>query len=327
MSKRWLDYVDQREDAEIAALVDLYPETAQKLAEARGLQVPIYSSLSEALRNTEANLVFDITIPASHKEIVTTALQAGLPVFGEKPMAESMEDAREVARIAEATGQRYSVMQNRRYNRQIRSLQHAIKHDRIGRVGSLHANFFIGAHFGGFREAMASPLLVDMAIHTFDAARMISGANAVTVYCHEFNPPGSWYQGNAAAICIYEMSDGSVFTYQGSWAAEGFRTSWEADWRIVGEKGTIVWDGEHMPRCEALVSGAQEGFLREYAVNELPDVYTGREGHWGCLDEMFTALEQAQPAETDCTDNLHSMAMVFGALESARTGQKILLET
>lgn len=325
MSKLWLDYVEQREDAEIAALVDLYPETARKLAEARGLKVPIFSSLADALRETDTNLVFDITIPASHKEIVTTALQAGRPVFGEKPMAESMEDAREVVRISEASRQRYSVMQNRRYNRKIRSLQHAIQQGRIGRVGSLHADFFIGAHFGGFREAMASPLLVDMAIHTFDAARLISGANAVSVYCHEFNPPGSWYQGKAAAICIFEMSDGSVFTYQGSWAAEGFRTSWEADWRIVGEKGTLLWDGDQMPHCEALAPASKEAFLRDYEISELADEYTGQEGHWGCLDEMFAALEQGRPAETDSTDNLHSMAMVFGALESARTGQKIKL--
>lgn len=89
---------------------------------------------------------------------------------------------------------------------------------------------------------MDHPLIVDMAIHTFDQARFISGTDPISVYCHEYNPPGSWYKGNAAAICIFEMSDGSVFTYRGSWAAEGQNTSWESAWRVTGSEGTALWD-------------------------------------------------------------------------------------
>ena len=61
------------------------------------------------------------------------------------------------------------------------------------------ADFFIGAHFGGFRDEMAHVLLLDMAIHTFDQARKILGADPVSVYCHEFNPAGSWYAGASSA--------------------------------------------------------------------------------------------------------------------------------
>jgi predicted dehydrogenase len=53
--------------------------------------------------------------------------------------------------------------------------------------------------------------------------------------------------------------------------------------------------------------------------------WQGREGHEGCLDEMFNALIQGRKAETDCRDNINSMAMVFGALESAKTGRKVIL--
>ena len=37
---------------------------------------------------------------------------------------------------------------------------------------------------------------------------------------------------------IFEFDGGKVFTYRGSWCADGFRTSWEAGWRIVGERGS-----------------------------------------------------------------------------------------
>ena len=59
--------------------------------------------------------------------------------------------------------------------------------------------FFKAPHFGGFREEMAHPLLVDMAIHAFDAARYLLGADPVSVYCEAFNPAWSWYAGDAAA--------------------------------------------------------------------------------------------------------------------------------
>jgi predicted dehydrogenase len=172
---------------------------------------------------------------------------------------------------------------------------------------------------------MDSPLLLDMAIHTFDQARLILGADPVSVYCHEFNPPGSWYAGNAAAVCIFEMSDGSVFCYRGSWCAEGAPTSWESAWRITGEKGTAVWDGHGAPYAEVVAPGDQTGrFTKEFVRVEAPELeQPAHTGHSGCLDEMFASLKEGRRAETDCRDNLFSMAMVFGALESAKTGRKV----
>ena len=55
---------------------------------------------------------------------------------------------------------------------------------------------------------------------------------------------------DAAAICIFELADGSVFSYRGSWSAEGFGTSWNGSWRVVGTAGTALWDGEGDPVAE-----------------------------------------------------------------------------
>jgi len=325
MSNTWLDYAVQRENTEIVGLVDVNMDIAQSMAEKRGLQVPVFSDVAQALAETGANLVFDITIPAAHRQVVTTALEAGCHVFGEKPMAETMEDAKEVLKVAQKTGKKYAVMQNRRYLKQIRAFRDVLASEAIGTVGSIHADFFLGPHFGGFRDMMDSPLIVDMAIHTFDQARFITGTDPVSVYCHEFNPPGSWYKGNASAICIFEMSDGSVFSYRGSWCAEGLNTSWEADWRVTGSRGTARWDGVNLPVCEVVDPSRPAEFINPTKMLEVSSRWEGQEGHWGCLDEMFASLEQNRPAETDCSDNIKSMAMVFGALESAKTGKKVLL--
>jgi predicted dehydrogenase len=326
MSNIWLDYVAQREDVEVVGLVDIYEESAKAMAEKRALLVPTFTDLAAALTATKANLVFDVTIPESHKLIVSTALRHGCNVFGEKPMAASIEEANELVQLAKEAGKNYAIMQNRRYLKLMRSFKSVLEAGTIGALGSVHADFFIGAHFGGFRDLMDSPLILDMAIHTFDQARFLMAADPVSVYCHEFNPPGSWYKGNASAICIFEMSNGAVFTYQGSWCAEGFPTSWESNWRVTGSKGTAVWDGTHTPAYQIIDEAQPKGFHSTFTQQHEAEVtWDGREGHWGCLDEMFASLEEDRLAETSCFDNIKSTTMVFGAIQSAKLGQKVSL--
>ncbi|MFX3634008.1 MAG: Gfo/Idh/MocA family protein [Candidatus Pristimantibacillus sp.] len=324
MSNTWIDYAMKREDTLIVALVDIKEEFAQAMAERKGLSCPVFTDIKEAIIATKATIVFDITVPASHYAISSTALELECHVFGEKPLAETMKDCKDIVRLSRETGRTHAIMQNRRYDPRIRAFHQLIADGMIGRPGFMSADFYIGAHFGGFRDVMESPLLLDMAIHTFDQARYIIGANPVTVYCHEFNPPGSWYEGHAMAICIFEMSDGTVFNYRGSWCAEGAPTSWESSWRVNGERGTAIWDGHGIPYAEVVAAGDQSNkFIRDYekAEQTLPDMI--HSFHEGCLDEMFAALEEGRTPETDSSNNIYSMAMVLAALESAKTGQRV----
>lgn len=325
MAGAWVRYAMGRSDSRIVALVDINPENAIRLAEQHKLECSIHTDLKEAVKHSNPNLVFNITVPDAHKTIVTTALELGCDVLGEKPMASGMEDAKHMLKVVQQTKKSYAVMQNRRYLKNIRELRMMLAKDAIGNIGYVGADFFLGPHFGGFRDIMDSPLLLDMAIHTFDQARFIANADPVSVYCHEFNPPDSWYRGNASAICIFEFSNSSVFSYRGSWCAEGFNTSWESDWRIIGSKGTILWDGTNAPVGEVVEKCDNDSFMNK--TNPIGRVgnWIGNEGHAGCLDELFMALIEGRKAETDCSDNIKSMTMVFGAIESARVGKKIIL--
>jgi predicted dehydrogenase len=323
MANTWVEYALSRVDAEIVALVDVKRENAKALAARHGLNSKIYSDISEAIKDSDANLVFNTTSPAAHREIVIKSLRSGCNVLGEKPMANSIEEAEEMVKAAEESGCTYAVMQNRRYNKNIRALKELLTQGTIGKPTFTGADFFLGPHFGGFRDLMEHPLLLDMSIHTFDQARFITGADAVSVYCHEFNPSGSWYRGDAAAACTFEMSDGSVFSYRGSWCAEGAPTSWESFWRITGAKGTAIWDGSTLPYCEVPVASKEHRLLNDYKRIEGKASWQGRDGHFGCLDEMFSALLEGRKAETDCTDNIKSMKMVLASLESAEKQRKI----
>ncbi|GAE30593.1 Gfo/Idh/MocA family protein [Halalkalibacter hemicellulosilyticus] len=326
MSHIWVDYVQNKKDATIVALVDINEDSARKVAERFKLDVPFFYSVAEAASKTNANLVFNTTIPEVHKEVTLEAFRHHCDVICEKPMATSLDAAKQLVSAAKEYNRFYAIMQNRRYSYSIRSLREQLTKGIIGDQQSIHADFFLAPHFGGFRDAMESPLIIDMAIHTFDQARFISGADAVSVYCHEYNPKGSWYSGAANAYCIFEMSNGSVFTYNGSWCAEGAPTSWDGSWRMIGTKGTVIWDGSDELYYETILPNQGQTFLHEYESRPIEVNKSGNDGHHRSLDDMFLALENGEKAETDCEDNVESMKMVFAAIESAKTGKRVKIK-
>ncbi len=262
MAQSWIERALRTRDLELAGLVDLRRDAAEKTA--LRFNFPrhlIFNSLKEALAAVHPDAVFDATVPASHCEITLEALKAGCHVLGEKPLSDSMACAKKMCAAAKKARRLFSVTQNRRYNEHAAAFRAAMAQGLIGELSSLDADFYLGAHFDGYRLTMPHVLLLDMAIHTFDQARMISGCDPVAVYCREYHPKGSWFKGDAAAVCVFEMTHGVVFTYRGSWTAEGFGTSWESVWRACGSKGTILWDGAAGPRAQ--VPASNEGVLRE----------------------------------------------------------------
>ena len=281
-----------RDRVELVALVDMDRQSAETAKQANGLSGAIVSTdLATALREVGADVVFDVAVPSARKDLVLTAFSHGCDVLTEKPMAASMGDAAAILSASREHGRLHAVTQNRRFKRSIRRIRQFLQAGAIGEVSALHCDFFIGAHFGGFRDVMEHVLLLDMAIHTFDAARFMSGKDALAVYCQETNPKGSWYAHGAAANAIFEMSDDVTFNYRGSWAAEGANTSWEATWRIIGSKGTLLWDGED--EILASVVDGDVGFfrpLRALAIPEWPDMTVTNE-HVSAIEDFLNALD------------------------------------
>jgi len=327
ISRAWLRAIQEMQDVNIVGLVDIVKDNAIARAREFGLEnVFIGTDLSETLERTQPDAVFNCTIPEAHMEVTLEALQHGCHVLGEKPLADSMANAKKMVAAAEEAGKLFAVIQNRRYDPRIRRLRHLIESGTIGPITTVHSDFYIGAHFGGFRDHMEHVLLLDMAIHTFDAARFITGADPVAVFCKEWNPPGSWYDHDASAIAIFEMTDDIVYTYRGSWCSEGLNTSWESEWRIIGQKGSAKWDGAET--IEAEVVKGTGTFISELERIEVPEYDPGEKigGHAGVIREFVKCVQTDAIPETICTDNIKSLAMVFGAIESAQLNKPVSID-
>jgi predicted dehydrogenase len=318
ISRTWLGAVQGMADVEVVGLVDIVEENARARAEEFSLaRVPLGTDLARALEDTAPDVVFNCTIPEAHLEVTLEALAHGCHVLGEKPLADSMANARRMVAAAEEAGKIFAVIQNRRYDPHVRRVRHLIESGAVGPLTTVNADFYVGAHFGGFRDHMKHVLLLDMAIHTFDAARLITGADPVSVYCYEWNPRGSWYDHDASAVAVFEMTGGIVYTYRGSWCSEGLHTSWEADWRIVGQQGTILWNGGEA--IEAGVAHETDALIWDAEAVGVPAFDPGEKvgAHAGVIREFVRCVQTGETPETVCTDNIKSLAMVFAAIESA----------
>ena len=324
MGKGWIRNVKGNPRAQIAGLVDIRIDTARDAVEQCEIPgTPVFDNVVAAIQSVGPDFVVDVTVPESHCEVTVAALGQGVPVIGEKPMADSMDAARRMVAAAEEAGKVYMVSQSRRYNAHHVAYARTVQPGVAGDLTTVNCDFYLAAHFGGFRAEMDSPLILDMSIHHFDMCRFITGKDAVSVYAHEFNPKGSWYRGDVAASVIFEMTDDVLFTYCGSWCSEGCNTSWNGHWRCVGQWGTIMMDKDQLPYGEKVKDPHEDEFKLMMEPIQVEPAQISGDGIAGSLNEFLDCLESGATPQSECHDNIKSLAMVFAAIESSRRGERV----
>jgi len=305
MGQHWMRVVEESTNVELVGLVDLDLALAQRVVAEHRLSVTVGGSLTAVADESGAEAVIDVTVPPAHHAVNTEALFAGLPVLCEKPIAPTVSETLSLIAASEISGRLLMTSQSRRYYPALAELRDIVP--TLGDIGAVTTEFFKAPHFGGFRDEMAHPLLIDMAIHAFDVARYLLDADPVTVDCRTFNPSWSWYRGDAAATALFEFEGGTRYSYVGSWCSPGLETSWNGNWRVSGSRGTATWDGEREPAVE-YVDGAPPSAGRVDPV---------RAEIAGALDEFVEALRTGVAPSGEVHSNVHSLAMVEAAVLSA----------
>lgn len=316
MGRAWLRNIAANPDVELVGLVDLNLDAARAALAELGTDdgvVLVGVSAAKVARQVGADAIVNVTVPVAHLTVNREALGAGYPVLCEKPAAQTVAAAYQQAAAAEVHGELLMISQSRRYYAALDALRDQLPS--LGEIGSVVTEFYKAIHFGGFREEMDHVLLVDMAIHQFDVARAVIGTEPVAVYCEEHNPGWSWYRGAANAHAIFEFSGGTRYVFTGSWCSPGDETSWNGEWRISGEQGTVSWDGNasltaHLPDLDpepqaiALEKGVQEEIS-------------------GSLAEFVSCLRTGALPASESLANVRSLAMVEAAVRSAKTGTRV----
>jgi predicted dehydrogenase len=104
ISTAYLTALSAFPDVRVLAVADL--DIGRARAQASAFGVPVAGDLAAVLTVPEVEIVVNLTIPAAHAEVATTALAAGKHVYGEKPLALAPSDGAKVLAEAQSRGLR-----------------------------------------------------------------------------------------------------------------------------------------------------------------------------------------------------------------------------
>lgn len=305
-----------------AACVDTHPDTFQNAQ--RFLGIPperCYTDATEAFRDNPADFVIIVVPPAWHERYVDLALEHGMDILCEKPIADTMEGCARVYRKVTSAGRKMMVTMSHRFDQDKQTLQRAIHSREYGEL-----DYLIGRNtwmcraygtWGAFRYEMQDPLLIEGTVHHFDIMRSLAGSNARTVYAATWNPAWSEFTGDAQALVTVVMENGVRVLYEGAKNNASCLNGWTRDyWRAECREATLVLDNRRLLEIRGTVG--MDSVTREIPLAQ-QEVWMNP---W--LAEMFVNWLNGGP-EPPCTvqDNIQCCALLFAAVKSAHTGQAV----
>jgi predicted dehydrogenase len=309
---------------ELAGLVDLDAEAVEETAFAVGLDSDeCHRSLADALEaGIQADAALVAVPPHVHAPVAIQALEAGLHCLIEKPLADTVAAGREIVSAAKRSRRRAMVSQNYRFKRAPRTVRRLLREGAVGEVGQVQIDFQKDPPFTGFRLEMDEPLITDMAVHHLDQVRGIAGLDPVRLRARSWNPPWSRFKGNASCVIELETASGAQVVYTGSWASRARATTWDGSWEIQGTRGGLRWadNGVELRFASLFDTVFMPGALERDGVMHVQLDQLEHEERAAVLSELAAAIAEDREPETAAADNVRSLALVLGAVESARLG-------
>ncbi|WP_432484978.1 Gfo/Idh/MocA family protein [Kineococcus esterisolvens] len=162
-------------------VADAVPAAAQAVAQRHPGRVVAAADAREVLSAGVDGVVVAAATDA-HPALLLAALDAGLPVFCEKPVAREAADAVEVLRRVEASGVPVQIGYNRRFDVAVAAAREAVTAGTLGRVHTVRSTTMDPAPPPAAYVATSGGIFRDCSVHDFDAVRFVTGREVVEVY-------------------------------------------------------------------------------------------------------------------------------------------------
>jgi predicted dehydrogenase len=196
-----LDAYADRADVDLVALAGMEPEPLRELGERFGVPPEQrFSSWQDLLQHTELD-VLSIAAPTTlHRPIGVAALDAGIHVLAEKPLAENAEMGRQLVAAAIRNDRVLDVSFNHRRRGVVKALKQLIDNGRLGEVYYVKAGWVrqqgiptLGSWFTRRATSGGGPLM-DLGVHMLDIVLHLLGEpqvrTATAATYAEFGPRG-----------------------------------------------------------------------------------------------------------------------------------------
>ncbi len=262
----------------LVALADADAVRAEQCATGWGFERS-HGNWQQLISDPAVNLVAITTPNLLHFPMAMAALDAGKAVYCEKPLAVSLEQAREMQAAARKAGVVTRVGYNYQHNPIIGLAKQMIESGELGRIVSFQGEFsedFMGDGLSPWswrcEEAHAGGALADLGSHLLAVAWYLLGdvdavcADSQTVHPQRPATRGSEEQ-RAISIddqtyALLRFANGARGTFGSSWLKHGYKN--HLSFEIGGTEGTLSFDQERLNELRLYRAGSpgRDGFQR-----------------------------------------------------------------
>ncbi len=226
------------------------------LAERHGL-TDWTTDLDGALARPDVQIYFDAQVTSARVKALRKAIGAGKHIYTEKPVAESLAEAVELAREADAAGIKHGVVQDKLFLPGLQKLHRLVRGGFFGRVLSVRGEFGYWVFEGdwqaaqrpswNYRSADGGGITLDMFPHWHYVLEQIFGevravtARSVTHVDRRWDESGEPYAATAddSVYGLFELDGGIMAQINSSWAVRVNRDEL-VEFQVDGTHGSAV---------------------------------------------------------------------------------------
>jgi predicted dehydrogenase len=301
-----------RPDVKIVAVADVDGDRAAGCAARHGARA--YSGHAELLANEELDALWICTPPQHHREPALAAIDRGVPVYLEKPIARDLEDARVIAAAVERGGIVCAVGYQWHSLDLVDKIREALTGQTVGCV--------IGQSVGPtasrpwfLRQNEGGGNILERGSHQIDLTRAVAGeVTSVQVVAGDvrFGHPGAEQRDiDDALTLILHLAGGGIATIVVAWTPDGIPGTYSLDVVATGGVFHLTLDPHFR------MSGTSRGEAVE-AVAAAPAFSQSN-------SRFIEAVRRQDPAGVACTpaDAVRTLAVALAAEEALTTGQNV----
>jgi UDP-N-acetylglucosamine 3-dehydrogenase len=224
---------NELDGVELVAIAD--PSAARRERAARRFKVPTYLSHIELLESEQLDLV-SVTVPTVlHHPVALSAIEHGVNLLVEKPIAATLEQAEDIIRQASERGLTLAVGHIERFNPAIVELKRRLEDDELGRIFQIQAR-----RLSPFPSYVADVgVVLDLATHELDIMRYLLDCEAARLFAEVGRNVHPTHEDMLSAVLRF--TNGVVGVLDINWLTPGKIR----ELRITGERGMFMVDYIH----------------------------------------------------------------------------------
>lgn len=195
---------------ECLVVTDAVPAVGRAVAERVGAEL---ADSPERLIDSGVDAIVIAAATPAHTELIRAGVEAGLPVFCEKPLSGDLSEAVDIARYVNDSGVPVQVGYPRRFDPAFSAARSAVESGDLGWVHTVRSTTLDPAPAPREYIETSGGIFRDCSVHDFDSVRWVTGREVVEVYATGSARGADFFAGFgdvATATTVLTFDDGAT---------------------------------------------------------------------------------------------------------------------